>query len=292
MQLLPQLSARTRQASPPSRSPKENPAVDARCRPCLLLARRKLEANIKVALGGRAAEEVVYNKITTGAESDIQQLTRVARQMVGRWGMSDKLGPLALLPSEGIGGYLLPGAAETSQQTQWLIDEEVRRIVDEAHTEVTRLLTDHRDQLESLGRALLAAETLDAADAYAAAQPASAGRRARTGDGDGRGGVIGARIVLGCSNVSSRRRRAATRTDGPDHVSMIPVHCVTERTCPARPPEGTTTPTLMKSLVPMTEHMNAGEVPTDAATRPYPPVTVRAHALTSQRPEPLPARGR
>ena len=132
-------------------------------------SREELEAKIKVALGGRVAEEVVYSKITTGAESDIQLLTQIARQMVGRWGMSDKLGPLALLPSEGAGGYLLPGAAEASQQTQWLIDEEVRRIVDEAHAEVTVLLTDHRDQLESLGHALLAAETLDAADAYAAA---------------------------------------------------------------------------------------------------------------------------
>jgi cell division protease FtsH len=133
-------------------------------------SREELEAKIKVALGGRVAEEVVYSKITTGAESDIQQLTQITRQMVGRWGMSEKLGPLALLPSDGAGSYLLPGAAETSQQTQWLIDEEVRRIVEEAHAEVTRLLTDHRDQLESLGRALLAAETLDAADAYAAAQ--------------------------------------------------------------------------------------------------------------------------
>jgi cell division protease FtsH len=133
-------------------------------------SREDLETKINVALGGRVAEEVVYGKITTGAESDIQQLTQIARQMVGRWGMSDKLGPLALLPSEGTGGYLLPGAAETSPQTQWLIDEEVRRIVDEAHAEVTKLLTDHRDQLESLARALLAAETLDTADAYAAAQ--------------------------------------------------------------------------------------------------------------------------
>jgi cell division protease FtsH len=138
-------------------------------------SREDLAAKINVALGGRVAEEVVYGKITTGAESDIEQLTQIARQMVGRWGMSDKLGPLALLPSEGAGGYLLPGAAESSQQTQWLIDEEVRRIVDVAHAEVTRLLTDHRDQLESLTRALLAAETLDSADAYAAAQiPAQA----------------------------------------------------------------------------------------------------------------------
>jgi cell division protease FtsH len=131
-------------------------------------SREDLEAKIRVALGGRAAEEVVYGKITTGAESDLQQLTQIARQMVGRWGMSDRLGPVTVLPSNG-DGPLLPGASETSPQTQWLIDEEVRRLVDEAHGEVTQLLGDHRDQLESLTRALLEAETLDAVDAYAAA---------------------------------------------------------------------------------------------------------------------------
>jgi cell division protease FtsH len=114
------------------------------------------------------AEEVVYGKITTGAESDLQQLTQIARQMVGRWGMSEKLGPVTLLASDGQ-GPLLPGASETSPQTQWLIDEEVRRIVDDAHAEVTQLLTDHREQLDRLTHALLEAETLDAPDAYSAA---------------------------------------------------------------------------------------------------------------------------
>jgi cell division protease FtsH len=131
-------------------------------------SREELEAKIKVSLGGRAAEEVVYEKITTGAESDLQQLTQIARQMVGRWGMSEKLGPITLLPSDGQ-GPLLPGASETSPQTEWLIDEEVHQIVDDAHAEVTELLTEHREQLESLAHALLEAETLDAPDAYAAA---------------------------------------------------------------------------------------------------------------------------
>ena len=71
-------------------------------------SRDELDAKIKVALGGRVAEEVVYGKITTGAESDIEQLTQIARQMVGRWGMSDKLGPIALLPRDG-SGLVLPG---------------------------------------------------------------------------------------------------------------------------------------------------------------------------------------
>jgi len=131
-------------------------------------SRDELEAKIKVSLGGRVAEEIVYGRVTTGAESDLQQLTQIARHMVGRWGMSEKLGPITLLPSDGQ-GPLLPGAGETSPQTQWLIDEEVRHIVDDAHEAVTQLLTEHREQLDSLTHALLAAETLDAPDAYAAA---------------------------------------------------------------------------------------------------------------------------
>src|SRR5271154_1294072 len=128
----------------------------------------ELLAQIRVSLGGRTAEEVVYGKITTGAESDIQQLTRIARQMVGRWGMSEAIGPITVLPSEGQ-GPLLPGASETSQETQRTVDEEVRTVVEQAHHEVTRLLEEHRDQLEGLAQALLKAETLDAPEAYAAA---------------------------------------------------------------------------------------------------------------------------
>jgi len=136
-------------------------------------SREDLEAKIKVALGGRVAEEVVYGNVTTGAESDIQQLTQIARQMVGRWGMSERFGPLAVLPAEGNGPWL-PGAADTSPQTQWLVDQEVQRLVDETHAEVTCLLREHRGRLEALTRALLDAETLDAEtldalEAYAAA---------------------------------------------------------------------------------------------------------------------------
>jgi cell division protease FtsH len=131
-------------------------------------SREELEAKIKVALGGRTAEEVVYDKITTGAESDLQQLTQIARSMVGRWGMSDKLGPLTLLPQDGQGPFL-PGSSEVSPQTEWLIDQEVQQLVEHLHGEATDMLTTHRDQLESLARALLLAETLDAPAAYAAA---------------------------------------------------------------------------------------------------------------------------
>jgi len=128
-----------------------------------------LLTKIKVALGGRVAEEIVYGTITTGAESDIEQLTGIARAMVGRWGMSRAIGPIAVLPSEAR-GPLLPGTAEVSPDTQRLIDQEVQRIVDESHETVTALLTEHRVKLESLVAGLLEQETLDQDAAYSAAQ--------------------------------------------------------------------------------------------------------------------------
>jgi cell division protease FtsH len=127
-----------------------------------------LMAQIDVALGGRVAEETVFGDITTGAESDIQHLTRIARHMVGRWGMSPAIGPIAVIPTEGM-GPLLPGVSETSEATARLIDEEVRRIVESAHARVTELLRAHRDNLDTLVSGLLEHETLDETDAYSAA---------------------------------------------------------------------------------------------------------------------------
>jgi cell division protease FtsH len=128
----------------------------------------EVEAKIKVALGGRAAEEVVFGETSTGAESDIQQLTEIARQMVGRWGMSSAIGPVAVIPRDGAGPFL-PGAAEVSPDTQKLVDEEVRRIVEAAQKQVVALLKKNRSKLDSLAAALLEHETLDEEDAYAAA---------------------------------------------------------------------------------------------------------------------------
>jgi cell division protease FtsH len=129
---------------------------------------RELRARIKVSLGGRGAEEIVFAQPTTGAESDIQQLTEIARHMVGRWGMSNIVGPLAVIPADGR-SPVFPGNSEISEHTQQLIDEEVRRIVDEAHQEVVTLLRENRDKLDSLAQALLERETLDEDEAYAAA---------------------------------------------------------------------------------------------------------------------------
>jgi cell division protease FtsH len=139
-------------------------------------------AKIKVALGGRVAEEIVFGKISTGAESDIEQLTGLARQMVGRWGMSDALGPISVIPRDGSGPFV-PGAADVSPETQKLLDDEVRGIVARAHDEVVALLTENRARLDALASALLERETLDEDDAYAAAnvtrpQPTLAGELA------------------------------------------------------------------------------------------------------------------
>src|SRR3954451_22473843 len=128
-------------------------------------ARDELVAKIKVALGGRAAEKVVFGDTTTGAESDIQNLTQIARGMVGRWGMSDAIGAVAVTDGRQ-DGALLPGSAPASTATQELVDEEVRRIVDGAEQDVIELLKRERERLDALARALLDRETLDQVEAY------------------------------------------------------------------------------------------------------------------------------
>jgi cell division protease FtsH len=129
---------------------------------------RYLLAQIKVALGGRVAEELVFGDMTTGAESDIQHLTQIARQMVGRWGMSRVIGPVAVIPMDGAAPFF-PGVHETSESTQRLVDEEVRRIVEAAHQEVSKLLRSRRPHLDSLVAALLEHETVSEDQAYEAA---------------------------------------------------------------------------------------------------------------------------
>jgi cell division protease FtsH len=129
---------------------------------------QQLRAKLRVALGGRAAEELVFGNATTGAESDIQQVTQIARGMVERWGMSEKVGFLLAVPQNGQ-SPLLPGGEAVSQATQELVDAEVRRIVDEEQDATERLLAANRDRLDSLADSLLERETLDESDAYAAA---------------------------------------------------------------------------------------------------------------------------
>jgi cell division protease FtsH len=128
-------------------------------------AQDELLAKIKVALGGRAAEKVVFDDLSTGAEADIQNLTQIARSMVGRWGMSDALGAVAVADGRQ-NGALLPGSAPASEPTQRLVDEEVKRIVDAAEEGVVDLLKRERARLDALAHALLEHETLDQPEAY------------------------------------------------------------------------------------------------------------------------------
>jgi cell division protease FtsH len=127
-----------------------------------------LRGRIIGALGGRAAEQLVYGDVTTGAESDLDMVTRIARQMVGRWGMSAKIGPVTVLPPPGQEQTLFDGSGP-SPATRELVDAEVRRIVEECNVEAVDTLRAHRDNLESLTRRLLVAETLEEDEAYAAA---------------------------------------------------------------------------------------------------------------------------
>ncbi|HEY8516511.1 MAG TPA: ATP-dependent zinc metalloprotease FtsH [Candidatus Binatia bacterium] len=123
-----------------------------------------LRARIIGMLGGRAAEEIVYGTKTTGAESDIEQATDLARRMVTRWGMSERLGLVQLGPRENpyLGTQAGFGLSKPfSEETAKLIDAEVRRIISECHEEARQLLTKHRKALDALAAALLERETLD-----------------------------------------------------------------------------------------------------------------------------------
>lgn len=124
-----------------------------------------LRARIIGILGGRSAEEIIYGTKTTGAESDIEQATQLARGMVTRWGMSDELGMVQLAPRQneylGGGTGFYGSARPYSEETARRIDTEVLRIIAECHQEARQLLLRYKDALDALVNALLARETLD-----------------------------------------------------------------------------------------------------------------------------------
>ncbi|WP_448624656.1 ATP-dependent zinc metalloprotease FtsH [Geodermatophilus sp. URMC 64] len=126
-----------------------------------------LRGRITGALGGRAAEDIVYGDVTTGAESDLDQATRLARQMVGRWGMSPAVGPVSVLPPPGEEQpFGIDGVAPATKE---LVDAEVRRLVDECYAQAVETLRGNRERLDRLAHTLLERETLGEDEAYAAA---------------------------------------------------------------------------------------------------------------------------
>lgn len=122
-----------------------------------------LRGRIVGALGGRAAEELVYGDRTTGAENDLQQVTRMAQGMVTRWGMSEAIGPVSLAAEGGqyLGGQSTAVSQGFSQATLEHVDRATRQIIEECYQEALDLLTKHRDELEKLTAALMEHESLD-----------------------------------------------------------------------------------------------------------------------------------
>ena len=119
--------------------------------------REKMLADLAVSMGGRVAEEMIFghDKVSSGASSDIQYATRLSNAMVTQWGMSDRLGPILFAPTEDTNHALIRSPEAIAQ-----VDAEIKRIVNEAHAEATRILTEHRDQLEAVALALIEYETL------------------------------------------------------------------------------------------------------------------------------------
>ncbi|MBS60688.1 MAG: cell division protein FtsH [Anaerolineaceae bacterium] len=130
-----------------------------------LATKSKLKARLAAMLGGRAAEELVFDKeeVTTGASNDLEQVTSVARQMVTRWGMSDKLGPMAFGKKEELVflGREIGEQRDFSEAVAEEIDSEVRSLVDSAHKLAGKLLKKHNDKLDEVANYLLEHETLE-----------------------------------------------------------------------------------------------------------------------------------
>ena len=125
--------------------------------------RDKMHANLSVSMGGRVAEELIfgYDKVSSGASSDIQYATSLARDMVTQWGMSDAMGPLQYEErQDGYLGYGMSQRSAMSDETARKIDAEIRKLVEGGHQRATELLTTHNDQLHLLANALLEFETL------------------------------------------------------------------------------------------------------------------------------------
>jgi cell division protease FtsH len=130
----------------------------------LSMSRQKLLADLCVAFGGRVAEELIfgYDKVTTGAQSDIEMATRLARAMVTRFGMSDELGPIAYAENqeEVFLGHSISRQQNISEATAQKIDSEVRRIIEESYTRAQKILTDRLNDLHTIAKGLLEYETL------------------------------------------------------------------------------------------------------------------------------------
>jgi len=133
------------------------------------MSKKELLARLRVAYGGRVAEQLVFDDVTNGAQNDIEQATKMARLMVTQWGMSDKVGPVSYSEGEEhlFLGREVARTVDHSDETAQLIDSEVKRLLVEAHESATRTLAANRPALDAVAEALLEHETLDAAQVAA-----------------------------------------------------------------------------------------------------------------------------
>ncbi len=150
-------------------------------------SREKMHDNLAIAMGGRVAEEIIfgYDKVTSGASSDIQYATNLARAMVTKWGMSDKLGPLMYSANEEevFLGHSVARQQNMSDETSKLIDQEIKAFVVGATDRAKKILTDHLDDLHKLAGALLEYETLSGDEIKALLR----GEKIREGEGKDKG---------------------------------------------------------------------------------------------------------
>jgi len=132
----------------------------------ILVARNKLKADMAFALGGRAAEEIVFNDITSGASNDLERVTKAARSMVTRLGMSDELGPMVYGQKEELIflGREISEQRDYSESVAVIIDAEVRKIVNEAYVRARDILTKYLPQLHAVAQRLIETETVDRAE--------------------------------------------------------------------------------------------------------------------------------
>jgi cell division protease FtsH len=128
-----------------------------------IFTKRYCMALLQVCFGGRVAEEIFCDDISSGAQSDIQQATNIAKQMVLTWGMSKELGPISYGPDLGIRDivYAMPPEKDYSERTAETIDGEIKKVTDEAYTKAKELIEANKERLENIAKALLKYETLD-----------------------------------------------------------------------------------------------------------------------------------
>jgi len=171
--------------------------------------RDKMYANLAVSMGGRVAEELIfgYDKVSSGASSDISYATGLARDMVTRWGMSDALGPLqyADADEEVFLGYSVNRQRNMSNETAQLIDKEIRRIVDDGYVRAKSLLEENREELETLAKALLEYETLSGEEI----------KTLLAGGSIDRGGSKGPAIPAAGSSIPKAKRPKSGAIGGP-----------------------------------------------------------------------------